>query len=71
MEDEGGVPSQAILVPVCHPAKYSCVGAPLASVGLDLLALCRGKYGRVADVGTADGDLAFFLEELVLVRRCD
>ena len=30
--------------------------------GLDLLELCRGKYGRVADVGAADGDLAFFLE---------
>ncbi len=36
----------------------------LASVGLDLLDLCRGKHGRVADIGTADGDLAFFLEEL-------
>ena len=36
----------------------------LTRVGLDLLALCRGKYGRVADVGAADGDLAFFLEEL-------
>ena len=30
--------------------------------GLDLLELCRGKYGRVADIGAADGDLAFFLE---------
>lgn len=36
----------------------------LAGVGLDLLELCRGKYGRVADIGTADGDLAFFLEEM-------
>ena len=36
----------------------------LAGVGLDLLQLCRGKYGRVADVGAADADLAFFLEEL-------
>ena len=36
----------------------------LARGGLDLLELCRGKYGRVADIGTADGDLAFFLEEL-------
>ena len=36
----------------------------LAAAGLDLLDLCRGKYGRVADIGTADGDLAFFLEEL-------
>ena len=36
----------------------------LAGVGLDLLELCRGTYGRVADVGAADGDLAFFLEEL-------
>jgi SAM-dependent methyltransferase len=36
----------------------------LAGAGLDLLELCRGKYRRVADVGAADGDLAFFLEEL-------
>ena len=36
----------------------------LAKVGLDLPELCRGKYGTVADVGAADGDLAFFLEEL-------
>jgi tRNA (mo5U34)-methyltransferase len=36
----------------------------LAKVGLDLLELCRGKYARVADVGAADGDLAFFLEGL-------
>lgn len=36
----------------------------LAGVGLDLLELCRGNYGRVADIGAADGDLAFFLEEL-------
>jgi tRNA (mo5U34)-methyltransferase len=36
----------------------------LTKVDLDLLELCRGKYGRVADIGAADGDLAFFLEEL-------
>jgi tRNA (mo5U34)-methyltransferase len=36
----------------------------LTGAGLDLLDLCRGKYGRVADIGAADGDLAFFLEEL-------
>jgi tRNA (mo5U34)-methyltransferase len=36
----------------------------LAEVGLDLLELCGGEYGRVADIGAADGDLAFFLEEL-------
>ena len=36
----------------------------LAGVGLDLLELCRGKYGRVADIGAADGDIAFFLEDL-------
>jgi tRNA (mo5U34)-methyltransferase len=35
----------------------------LAGGGLDLLELCRGKYGRVADIGAADADLAFFLEE--------
>ena len=31
---------------------------------LDLLELCRGEYGRIADIGAADGDLAFFLEKL-------
>ena len=36
----------------------------LAGVGLDFLQLCRGKYGRVADIGAADADLAFFFEEL-------
>ena len=36
----------------------------LAGVGLDMLELCRGDYGRVADIGAADGDLAFLLEEL-------
>jgi tRNA (mo5U34)-methyltransferase len=38
----------------------------VAGGGVDLLELCRGKYGRVADIGAADGDLAFFLEELGL-----
>ena len=38
----------------------------LAKSGLDLLELCRGDYGRIADIGAADGDLAFFLEELGL-----
>ena len=33
-----------------------------ANVGLNLLQLCRGQYGKVADIGAADGDLAFFLE---------
>jgi len=33
-----------------------------ANVGLDLLQICRGQYGKVADIGAADGDLAFFLE---------
>jgi hypothetical protein len=27
-----------------------------------LLDVCKGKYGKVADIGAADGDLAFFLE---------
>lgn len=30
--------------------------------GLHLLDLCRGAHGKVADIGAADGDLAFFLE---------
>jgi tRNA (mo5U34)-methyltransferase len=33
-----------------------------ANVGLNLLQLCGGQYGKVADIGAADGDLAFFLE---------
>ena len=33
-----------------------------AKAGVDLLQLCRGQYGKVADIGAADGDLAFFLE---------
>jgi len=34
--------------------------------GLDLLQSCRGQYGKVADIGAADGDLAFFLEKVGL-----
>jgi hypothetical protein len=30
--------------------------------GLSLLEVCRGEHGKVADIGAADGDLAFFLE---------
>jgi hypothetical protein len=33
-----------------------------ADAGLNLLQVCRGPYGKVADIGAADGDLAFFLE---------
>jgi SAM-dependent methyltransferase len=33
-----------------------------AAAGFQLLDLCRGTHGRVADIGAADGDLAFFLE---------
>ena len=38
----------------------------LATGGLDLMELCRGEYGRIADIGAADGDIAFFLEKLGL-----
>jgi tRNA (mo5U34)-methyltransferase len=31
--------------------------------GFNLLELCRGVHGKLADIGTADGDLAFFLEQ--------
>jgi hypothetical protein len=34
-----------------------------AAAGLNLLELCRGTRGKVADIGAADGDLAFFLEK--------
>lgn len=33
-----------------------------AAAGLNLLELCQGERGKVADIGAADGDLAFFLE---------
>ncbi len=33
-----------------------------AAAGLNLLQVCQGGYGKVADIGAADGDLAFFLE---------
>jgi len=35
-----------------------------AAAGLDLLEVCRGPYGRIADIGAGDGDLAFFLEKM-------
>ena len=34
-----------------------------ANAGLSLLEVCQGEYGKVADIGAADGDLAFFLEK--------
>jgi len=37
-----------------------------SKAGLNLLELCRGTHGKVADVGAADGDLAFFLERFGL-----
>ena len=33
------------------------------AAGFRLLDLCRGAHGRVADIGAADEDLAFFLEK--------
>jgi len=38
----------------------------VANAGLDLLKLCQGPYGKIADIGGADGDLAFFFEKLGL-----
>jgi tRNA (mo5U34)-methyltransferase len=35
----------------------------LAETDLNLLQLCCGEYGKIADIGAADGDLAFFLEK--------
>jgi hypothetical protein len=34
-----------------------------ATAALHLLEVCRGTHGRIADIGAADGDLAFFLEK--------
>ena len=36
----------------------------LATVELDLLQLCRGSHRKIADVGAADADLAFFMEKM-------
>ena len=36
----------------------------LANAKLDLMQLCRGPHGKIADIGGADGDLAFFLEKM-------
>ena len=33
-----------------------------SNVGFNLLELCKGECGKVADIGAGDGDLAFFLE---------
>ena len=33
---------------------------------LDFLQLCRGPYQKIADIGGADGDLAFLLEKMDL-----
>jgi tRNA (mo5U34)-methyltransferase len=38
----------------------------VAKAGLDLFKLCQGPYGKIADIGGADGDLAFFFEKLGL-----
>jgi 2-polyprenyl-3-methyl-5-hydroxy-6-metoxy-1,4-benzoquinol methylase len=38
----------------------------LASTGLDFFELCQGPHGKIADIGGADGDLAFFLERMGL-----
>ena len=35
----------------------------LTASGFNLLELCRGVHGKLADIETADGDLAFFLEQ--------
>jgi tRNA (mo5U34)-methyltransferase len=37
-----------------------------SQANVNLLELCRGTHGKVADIGAADGDLAFFLEKLGL-----
>jgi 2-polyprenyl-3-methyl-5-hydroxy-6-metoxy-1,4-benzoquinol methylase len=35
----------------------------LTASGFTLPELCRGAHGKLADIGAADGDLAFFLEQ--------
>jgi hypothetical protein len=35
----------------------------LTASGFSLPELCRGVHGKLADIGTADGDLAFFLQQ--------
>ena len=36
------------------------------SVGLNLVQLCQGRHGKIADIGAGDGDLGFFLEKMGL-----
>jgi tRNA (mo5U34)-methyltransferase len=38
----------------------------LASTSFDFFELCQGPHGKIADIGGADGDLAFFLERMGL-----
>ena len=38
----------------------------MAKAGLNLFKLCQGPYRKIADIGGADGDLAFFLEKMGL-----
>lgn len=38
----------------------------LTNAGLDFFELCQGPHGKIADIGGADGDLAFFLEKIGL-----
>jgi len=46
-------------LPHIHTLEQVC-----AIAGLDFLQVCRGPYGRIADIGAGDGDLAFFLEKM-------
>jgi tRNA (mo5U34)-methyltransferase len=38
----------------------------LVATGFDLLKLCQGPDRRIADIGAADGDVAFFFEKMGL-----
>lgn len=38
----------------------------LTGTGLDFLQLCQGPHRKIADIGGADGDLAFLLEQMGL-----
>ena len=49
-------------IPIQHCTTLQFLEKLCAAAGLHLLELCRGVHGKVADIGAADGDLAFFLE---------
>ena len=49
--------------PIPHSEILKPIDQFLTASGFNLSELCRGVHGKLADIETADGDLAFFLEQ--------